>query len=656
MLSNFFKKLVVGCAALSAGCDGLSMPPKPERTERFSDKSTEGASLYAIDSVPVSMDGVSFQDDSLAQRFHEFISNRIENKESVPLNSIKSLFIALSMEDCKGVPEGFFVEYAKKFASAELVKSMMISLIDSANGDLSLSRSALNPRSLAILRALGNSFPEGTSVEERRQFFELWRDADDLNLRALSLMLCVNSNIAPQANYQPSEIVRASQQLAYNNFVRGDEIILGIYFRDSIMREASDFPVDAETLDRIKMPLMHRAEISERRNPGITRALITHSEGAYVAFLGEHALRIESSRKALADTKFLSPGTEFFAVLHRAPQFHRQLPAEVTSRFGIKFDPRVHSIKGEPDIKSEASKQAYFDLLSRNPATSEVEPCPAVNLAVQRVVWFHLHGDANAICLTRGEEDSSIEEARLGPILPSELIKPGEDAANLFKAKAGVSQMWYLVTSCEGWNYSMKVNEKLISERTIDKSINMLIQTGTSIPGRVVASQKYMASQGGLIYRRDENGQQVEMTLPLLLSALGSYFDERPDLKNGAPSYTCTFRELFEIDAGLAKALEQELMLGLKLSQGQLLEEEHIKQTDPAIMNSQMIDIDQIILEILSDLRRRGFEIPEPSSDVQPERRNSDYVDEISSLNNPWFLVCLEGVCLRTAQEAVSKI
>jgi hypothetical protein len=606
----------------------------------------ESSSFRAVNSAPVSMNEVSFQANSQALKIHQSISADIQSGKAVPQASLKALFVALSTENLSGVPEQFFADYGKKFSSPAAVKVMLESLIPVVDGKLSLPRGDQSARRVAALRALANSFPDGTPITERRDIFESRRGDPDLNIRALGLMLCVNANIKPTNEYLPSEIVRASQQLGYMNRLRGDEFRLGIMLRDSIKKTWGDFAVDEKTLHQIKMPLLRRAQTIERRNPGITEVLIGVSEHAYVDFLAEHALHIKGARDALADTALFSGNEELFTVLHSAPEFHYGPARDIAKAFRLTFDPDKHVIKGENNPSSKVGEQGYFNLLRQLSLRSQGARESVSSSAEKRaLIWLNMHGNSDGVFFTRGgAEEATGGGSTTSPLLSSEFISWDEEATHLLKA-GGLSDSWLIVDTCEGWNYSEHVNERLIAEFLKEMPIEQVVKE-KRIPGRVIGSQCHMLSVGNIVMWHDEDlptdkQQQVKISYSRLMFELMLYCQAKTmgvpieEIKTiGATDkpFTCTFRDVYEVDERLANEKELVFRNWWESEEGKLFDYLKTNRIDASVKDSKLIDIDWVHEDILENLRRKGHVIPKPDSKIPAIRRNSDYVHEVSAI------------------------
>jgi hypothetical protein len=602
----------------------------------------------SVDLVPVSIAGVSFQENSQALKIHQAISINIQNGQAVSKASLMALFVALSSENLSGIPEHFFSQYAKKFANAAAVKIMLESLIPVVDGKLSLPRGEHGARRVAALRTLANSFPDGTSIAVRRDIFESRRNDPDLNIRALGLMLCVNANIAPKYQYLPSEIVRASQQLGYMNRLRGDEFRLGIMLRDSIKKMRAHFAVDDKTLHQIKMPLLRRAQTIERRNPGITEAIISVSEGAYVDFLAEHALHIKRSRDAIAKIALLSGGEELFAVLHSAPEFHYGPARDIARAFRLAFDPNRHVIKGERDSLSQVGEQGYFNLLGKLSRPSEADRQNPLPRAEKKfIIWLNMHGNSSGVFFTRG----SAEEATGGasaktPLHQNEFVSCDEEADHLLRAR-DMSNSVIIVDTCEGWNYCESVNERLITQFLKEMPIEQVVKQ-KRIPRRVIGSQCHMLSVGNMVRWEDEDlpadkRQQVEITYSKLMFELMLYcqaktmqipIEKITSIGATDKPFTCTFEDLYQVDDRLATEAEGVFKSWWKHQEGELFNYQKTNRIDASVQDSTLIDIDQIHVDILEELKKKGHAIPSPNSPVPKIERNSDYVNELSAITS----------------------
>jgi hypothetical protein len=604
------------------------------------------SSFRAVNSVPVSMNGVSFQANSQALKIHQSISADIQSGKAVPQASLKALFVALSTESLSGIPEQFFADYGKKFNSPAAVRVMLESLIPVVDGKLSLPRGDQSARRVAALRTLANSFPDGTPVADRRDIFESRRSDPDLNIRALGLMLCVNANITPQNEYLPSEIIRASQQLGYMNRLRGDEFRLGIMLRDSIKKKWGDFVVDEKTLHQIKMPLLRRAQTIERRNPGITEAILSVSEDAYVDFLAEHALHIKGARDALADTALFSGSEELFAVLHSAPEFHYGPARDIAKAFRLTFDPNKHVIKGERNHSSQLGEQGYFNLINQlSRRSQEGQQSTAASVEKRALIWLNMHGNSDGVFFTRGgAEEATGGASTNSPLLSSEFISWDEEATHLLKA-GGLSDSWLIVDTCEGWNYSEHVNERLIAEFLKEMPIEQVVKE-KRIPGRVIGSQCHMLSVGNMVMWYDEDlptdkQQQVKISYSKLMFELMLYCQAKTmgvpieEIKTiGATDkpFTCTFRDVYEVDERLANEKELGFRKWWEDQEGKLFDYLKTNRIDASVKDSTLIDIDQVHEDILENVRKKGHVIPKPDSKIPAIRRNSDYVHEISAI------------------------
>jgi hypothetical protein len=595
------------------------------------------SSFRASDNLPVSLANMSFATNSQALKIHQAISEDIQRGRAVPRASIKALFVALTSEDLKGLHEPFFVEYAKKFRSADAVKVMIESLIPVVDGRLSLPRGETSAKRLSALRALGNSFPDSSSIAERRRFFESRRNEPDLNVRALGLMLCVNANIRPAADYLPSEIVRASQQLGYINRLRGDEFRLGVMLRESIKKWDADFTIDAKTLNQIKMPLLRRAQTIERRHPGITETLLGESEQPYVAFLAEHAQLIQQSRRALAESVFLGSGRELHTILHSAPEFNDGPSRDIAKAFRLTFDPAKQVVKGEASNKSAVGETGYFtllDRLSRNPEAHK-----------RALVWLNMHGNSDGAFFTRGEaQDATGEAQSLSQPLSTEFISCDEEATQLIRS-GGLADAWLIVDTCEGWNYSEQVNERLISEFLKEMPIERVV-VERRIPGRVIGSQCHMLSVGNIVewYNEDlpvEKQQRMRTTYSKLMfevmaycqaKTMGVSVEELTTIGATEKPFVCTFDDLYEVDERLASEMEEELKRWWYEQEGKIFDYLKTKRIDASVKDSRLIDIDRVHEEVLQRLREKGHAVPKSESNVAPIKRNSDYVNEISSI------------------------
>jgi hypothetical protein len=609
----------------------------------------ESSSFRAVNSVPVSMSGVTFQANSQALKIHQSISADIQKGKAVPQASIKALFVALSTENLSGIPEQFFADYAKKFSSAAAVKVMLEALVPVVGGKLSLPRGEQSAKRVAALRTLGNSFPDATPITDRREIFESRRNDPDLNIRALGLMLCVNANISPKHEYLPSEIVRASQQLGYMNRLRGDEFRLGIMLRESIKKNYASFAVDEKTLHQIKMPLLRRAQTIERRNPEITEMLTSVSEDVYVDFLAEHALHIKGARDTLADTALFSGNEELFAILHSADEFHYGPARDIAKAFRLTFDPTKHVIKGEKNHSSQVGEQGYFNLIHRLSRRSQEEQRSPVPSAEKRaLIWLNMHGNSDGVFFTRGgAEEATGGASATSPVLSSEFISWDEEATHLLKAPE-LSNSWLIVDTCEGWNYSEHVNERLVGDFLKDMPIQQVVKE-KRIPGRVIGSQCHMLSVGNMVMWYDEDlpadkQQQVKITYSKLMfelmlycqaKTMGVAIEEIKTIGATDKPFTCTFRDVYEVDERLANEKEAGFTKWWGSQEGKLFDYLKTNRIDASVQDSKLIDIDQVHEEILEKVRQKGHAVPKPDSKIPPIRRNSDYVHEISTIHIP---------------------
>ncbi len=491
---------------------GSASAQKREET-KASTPATPSPSFRAVDTQPVSIQGMVFRSNSTALRIHQSISTDIRRGSRVSQASIKALFSALSTEDVKGLGEAFFVGYAKKFGSAEAVTVMIDALIPVVDGQRILPRGDATAPLITRLRWLGNSFPVGTAITARRDFFQKERNNSNLDIRALGLMLCINANIKPSADYTPSEIVRASQQIGYMNRLRGDEVRLGIMLRDALARRHANMGIEGKVIDQIKMPLLRRAQTIERRNPGITEALLSVSEDAYVAFLAEHAQHIIQSRESLADKVLFGSGQELHAILHSSPEFHYGPARDIARGFRLIFDPVKHVVKGERSKASTVGEKGYFGLLQR------LGSAAARNRDAR--VWINMHGNQDGVFFTRGDAESSTGGAvDMTPPVSTEFISPEEEATQVLAA-GGLGDLWLVVDSCEGWSYSEKVNERLIENYLKQMPIEQVVRD-RRIPGRVIGSQCQMLSVGNMVMWYDEDlpeekQENVRITYSLLM-------------------------------------------------------------------------------------------------------------------------------------------
>lgn len=615
---------------------GESVPKTdPGKTERAASESPDGT-FRATDTVPVTLTGMTFQANSSALKIHQAISADIQKGRPVPRASLKALFVALSTEELKGLGDRFFVEYARKFKSSDAVKLMIESLIPVVEGKFALPRGDASAQRLAALRTLGNSFPEDTSITERREFFEARRNDADLNVRALGLMLCINANIKPSADYLPSEIIRASQQIGYSNRLRGDEFRLGVMLRDSILKLGSDFSIDKKTLNQIKMPLLRRAQTIERRHPGTTEALLVESEAPYVAFLDEHARLIQGARSALADTVFLGKGRELNTILHSAPEFNDGPSRDIAKAFRLAFDPAKQVIKGEPSIHSSAGERGYFSLLERLSKDPDVQK--------RAVIWLNMHGNSDGAFFTRGEAQDATGGAQT-EALPSEFIACDEEANHLLRS-GGLADSWLIIDTCEGWNYSEQVNEQLISAFLKEMPIDRVVAE-RRIPGRVIGSQCQMLSVGNIVewYNEDlpvEQQERLRTTYSKLMfevmaycqaKSMGVSVEELTTIGATDKPFECTFADLYEVDERLSSEKEETFKQWWYEQEGKVFDYLKTNRIDAAVKDSRLIDIDKVHQEVLQRLKDKGWKVPNPKSNVQPIRRNSDYVNEISSLS-----------------------
>jgi hypothetical protein len=601
--------------------------------------STQGA-FRAVDTTPIALSGMTFQANSSALKLHQAISADIQRGRHVPRASLKALFVALSAEDLRGLGDRFFAEYAKKFKSADAVKLMMEGLIPVVEGKLALPRGDASAHRLAALRVLGNSFPEGTPLPERREFFEARRNDGDLNVRALGLMLCINANLKPAADYLPSEVVRASQQLGYMNRLRGDEFRLGIMLRDSIQKWGSDFSIDKKTLNQIKMPLLRRAQTIERRHPGTTEALLVESESPYVAFLEEHARVIEGARNALADEVFLGSDRELHTILHSAPEFHDGPSRDIAKAFRLAFDPARQVIKGEASMHSAVGEQGYFGLMERLSKEPELQK--------RALIWLNMHGNSDGAFFTRGEAQDATGDAQSQTVpLPTEFIACEEEAFYLLRS-GGLADTWLIVDTCEGWNYSEQVNEQLISAYLKELPIERVVAE-RRIPGRVIGSQCQMLSVGNIVewYNEDLPAEQqkrmrtsysklmFEVMAYCQAKSMGVSVEDLTTIGATEKPFECTFADLYEVDERLASDKEATLKQWWHGQEGKIFDYLKTNRIDASVKDSTLIDIDKMHQEVLQRLKDRGWGIPDPKSNVQPIRRNSDYVHEISSIEMP---------------------
>jgi hypothetical protein len=455
-------------------------------------------------------------------------------------------------------------------------------------------------------------------------------------------MLCLNTNITPKNEYLPSEIVRASQQLGYMNRLRGDEFRLGIMLRERIKKMRGDFAVDEKILHQIKMPLLRRAQTIERRNPGITEAIVSVSEDAYIDFLAEHALHIKGSRDALADTALFSGEEELFAVLHSAPEFHYGPARDIAKAFRLTFDPNKHVIKGEKAHSSNIGEQGYFNLIKQLSLRSQETP-ESASPEKRALIWLNMHGNSDGVFFTRGgAEEATGGASATSPLLPSEFISWDEEATHLLKA-GGLANSWLIVDTCEGWNYSEHVNERLIAEFLKEMSIEQVVEK-KRIPGRVIGSQCHMLSVGNMVMWYDEDlpadkQQQVKISYSKLMFELMLYCQAKTmgvpieEIKSiGATDkpFTCSFRDVYEVDERLANDKELEFGKWWQKHEGKLFDYLKTNRIDASVKDGKLIDVDQVHKDILENLLKKGHVIPESNSTIPPIRRNSDYVNEVS--------------------------
>jgi hypothetical protein len=604
-------------------------------------KSATKSSFRPIDSNQISTDGMSFQSNSQALKIHQSINADIRRGQPIPASSLKALFVALSAENIKGIKPSFFESYAAKFNDAGAVKLMIESIIPFSNGHKSLSRGSETVPRLSALRTLGNSFPKDTSIDDKRSFFESFRNDSDLNIRALSLMLCINSNVNPKANYLPSEIIRASQQLGYMNRLRGDEFRLGILLRDSLLRTGSKFSLDSKTLNQIKMPLLRRAQTIERRNPGITESLIQASEDAYIDFLSEHAITIRESRDALGENQFFSVDKELFTVLHSSDEFHYGSAKDIAKAFRLKFDPKTHVIKGDKNPASPVGKNGYFGLLSSLSKSQDQQD--------KALIWINTHGNNSAFFFTRGEaEEATGGGSPDSPLLPTEYVSWEEEAKQLIKL-GGLPGIWMIVDSCEGWDYSEQLNELLVAEYLKKMSVEQMIAT-QRIPGRLIGSQCDMLSVGNVVTWYDEDLPedkqiQVKMNYSRFFFELMRYcqaktmgvdIDKLETIGATDKVFTCTFRDVYEVDERLSNEMETRLADWWSNNEGKIFDYLKTNRIDPSVQSSKLFDIDKTHRDVIERLRIKGYKIPDPKSKVPPILRNSDYVNEISHWHPLW--------------------
>ncbi|MFN5061571.1 MAG: hypothetical protein ACK5GN_01875 [Pseudomonadota bacterium] len=614
--------------------------------------------FMAIDREPVDITGLSFiyapmefQGNSQALRIHESISEDIKRGRPVSGSSIKALFFACSQEDIQGLGESFFRGYAQKFNSAEAVKIMIDSIIPVVDGKRALPRGVKTTPRLAALRVLGNSFPIGTSVESRRVFFESFRNESDLNVRALCLMMCINANINPQYEYQPSEIVRANQQLGSENRVRGDEFRLGLVLRDSLKKWVARGSIDAETLNQIKMPLLRRAATMERRHPGIAEALVSVSEDAYVDFLFEHAALICRSREAFSREPLLGSGEEFFALLHSYPEYRPVIMRDFLGSFGNRQASKRMIVKAEADPASSYAESAYCAFLS---SLAERD---------RAVVLISSHGNEDGIFVFGGDagEEPGTNDSQNEP-LPTEFISAQEEAEALMQA-GPLSRAWIFQSTCHGWDHARSVNEIIIGSAIKGSSIQQVVKE-LRLPGRIVAAQRGMRSTGLLNWsyggtpenqrtskthesllfwairdysqslqaRRDNNSGEIRT--PDGKVVIQQWFQEgnplMPSRKHATMTPTTfTGLQMLYLDGRLADHMENSLGDWWRNHEGESTNPGETKGIDPSIQLGQLIDPDALHEEVLQRLRDRGYQIPEIQTDVKPLSNPADLIDEI---------------------------
>jgi hypothetical protein len=397
------------------------------------------------------------------------------------------------------------------------------------------------------------------------------------------------------------------------------------------------------------MPLLRRAQTIERRNPGITEAIVSLSEDAYVDFLAEHALHIKASRDALADTALLSGNEELFTILHSADEFHYGSARDIARAFRLTFDVNTNVIKGEKNHSSEVGKQGYFNLIKRLSERSRKAPAPASTSAeMKSIIWINTHGNSDGAFFTRGSaEEATGGSSATSPLLPSEYISPAEEATHLFKA-GGLTNSCFIVDTCEGWNYTERANELLIAEFLKTMPIEQVVKE-KRIPGRIIGSQCHMLSVGNTVMWSDEDlpqdqQKQVKISYSRLMyelmlycqaKTMGISIDDITTLGATDKPFTCSFRDFYEVDERLANEKEVEFKKWWKGQEGKLFDYLKTNRIDPSVQNSTLIDIDQVHRNILENLKKKGYVIPGSDSKISPIRRNSDYVDEISRIDIP---------------------
>jgi hypothetical protein len=595
-----------------------------------------------IDRNAIQLSGVSFkqtlpsfQANGQAEKIHRSINADIQSGRPVSAASLKALFVAFSRENISGLTESFFESYAKKFNSADATKIMIESIIPEEAGKRTLPRGPETTPRLAALRVLGNSFPAGTSIEDRRAFFESRRDDADLNIRALSLMLCVNANINPKASYLPSEIVRANQQLGQPNRLRGDEFRLATLFRDALEKSTPDFGVDARTLNQIKIPLLRRAMTIERRNPGITEALLSISENAYVSFLSEHAALIQGARDDLADEVLLGGGENLYAVLHSGPSFHSGAMEDFAKAFRSKFDTKTDVVRGEADPRSPVGENRFFKMLE------------LVAREQGNRVAISSHGHEEGIFFWAGEAESLAKASANGEEpLSTEYISPEEEAGQWLKE--GVApNTWIIQSTCQGFDYGQRVYEIMIEEWLKKMPVDQVVAEKI-VPGRIIAAQRGMRSVGLIVEWLDENlpkdKQEPKKThYSLLFFAIMGYCQavaegkDESELESIGPidkPFKCTFGDLYKIDEKLSRNFEETFGKWWKDREGELHTGGNTSTIDPSLQAWRLINIDRVHKEVIKKLEDKGYQLPEFKSKVDPIKRPGDLIHEIGSVRS----------------------
>jgi hypothetical protein len=256
-----------------------------------------------------------------------------------------------------------------------------------------------------------------------------------------------------------------------------------------------------------------------------------------------------------------------------------------------------------------------------------------------------MHGNSDGVFFTRGgAEEATGGGSTTSPLLSSEFISWDEEATHLLKA-GGLSDSWLIVDTCEGWNYSEHVNERLIAEFLKEMPIEQVVKE-KRIPGRVIGSQCHMLSVGNIVMWHDEDlptdkQQQVKISYSRLMFELMLYCQAKTmgvpieEIKTiGATDkpFTCTFRDVYEVDERLANEKELVFRNWWESEEGKLFDYLKTNRIDASVKDSKLIDIDWVHEDILENLRRKGHVIPKPDSKIPAIRRNSDYVHEVSAI------------------------